>query len=52
LTAASVEKLIEAGIAQVNTLYVNDLDRGAYISDTLRIDPPRRASRRWWRSIA
>src|SRR5579859_3444046 len=39
LTAASVEKLIEAGIAQVNTLYVNDLDRGPYISDTLRIDP-------------
>src|SRR6266481_2345823 len=39
LTAASVEKLIEAGIAEVNTLYVNDLDRGAYISDTLRIDP-------------
>src|SRR5437588_733855 len=39
LTAASVEKLIEAGIAQVNTLYVNDLDRGAYMSDTLRIDP-------------
>src|SRR5580700_496050 len=39
LTAASVEKLIEAGIVQVNTLYVNDLDRGAYISDTLRIDP-------------
>src|SRR5215471_3166964 len=39
LTAASVEKLIEAGIAQVNSLYVNDLDRGPYISDTLRIDP-------------
>ncbi len=39
LTAASVEKLIEAGIAEVNTLYVNDLDRGPYISDTLRIDP-------------
>jgi DNA-directed RNA polymerase subunit beta len=39
LTAASVEKLIEAGITQVNTLYVNDLDRGPYISDTLRIDP-------------
>ena len=29
LTAASVEKLIEAGIAQVHTLYINDLDRGA-----------------------
>ena len=39
LTAACVEKLIEAGITQVNTLYVNDLDRGPYISDTLRIDP-------------
>src|ERR1700749_1801834 len=39
LTAASVEKLIEAGIKQVKTLYTNDLDRGPYISDTLRIDP-------------
>src|SRR5579884_1579154 len=39
LTAASVEKLIDANITQVNTLYVNDLDRGPYISDTLRIDP-------------
>ena len=34
-----MEKLIEAGIPQVNTLYVNDLDRGAFISDTLRVDP-------------
>ena len=39
LTAASVEKLIEAGISEVHTLYTNDLDRGPYISDTLRIDP-------------
>ena len=39
LTAASVEKLIEAGIPHVETLFVNDLDRGPYISDTLRIDP-------------
>jgi DNA-directed RNA polymerase subunit beta len=39
LTAASVEKLIEAGVTEVNTLYTNDLDRGPYISDTLRIDP-------------
>src|SRR6187431_1902998 len=39
LTAASVEKLIEAGIKEVKTLYTNDLDRGPYISDTLRIDP-------------
>src|SRR5262249_10792401 len=34
-----VEKLIEAGVQEVKTLYVNDLDRGPYISDTLRIDP-------------
>jgi DNA-directed RNA polymerase subunit beta len=39
LTAATVEKLIEAGVTEVKTLYVNDLDRGPYISDTLRIDP-------------
>src|SRR3954453_5667613 len=39
LTAASVEKLIEANITEVKTLYTNDLDRGPYISDTLRIDP-------------
>src|SRR3954463_9816360 len=39
LTAASVEKLIEANITDVKTLYTNDLDRGPYISDTLRIDP-------------
>nr|PZN79844.1 MAG: DNA-directed RNA polymerase subunit beta [Pseudomonadota bacterium] len=41
LTATSVEKLIEAGITEIKTLYVNDLDRGPYISDTLRIDPTR-----------
>ena len=53
LTAASVEKLIEAGIADVKTLYVNDLDRG------VRTSPPRcrssraaRASRRWSKSTA
>ena len=39
LTAASVEKLVEAGIGRIHTLYTNDLDRGPYISDTLRIDP-------------
>ena len=39
LTAASLQKLIEAGITEIHTLYVNDLDQGPYISDTLRIDP-------------
>ena len=41
LTIAVVDKLIEAGVQQVRVLYVNDLDRGPYISDTLRIDPTR-----------
>src|SRR5512138_497973 len=41
LTVAIVDKLIEAGVDQVRVLYVNDLDRGPYISDTLRIDPTR-----------
>ncbi len=39
LTVPTVAKLIENGITQIRTLYVNDLDRGPYISDTLRIDP-------------
>ncbi|MDT0891844.1 hypothetical protein RNS29_13620, partial [Staphylococcus pseudintermedius] len=29
----------KAGIDQVGTIWVNDLDRGPYISNTLRIDP-------------
>jgi len=39
LTTATVNKLIEAEVEELATLYVNDLDRGPYISDTLRIDP-------------
>ncbi|MGH8238098.1 MAG: DNA-directed RNA polymerase subunit beta, partial [Steroidobacteraceae bacterium] len=41
LTIATIDKLIEAGVTQIRVLYVNDLDRGPYISDTLRIDPTR-----------
>ena len=38
LDAAAVASLIEKGIKKIGTLYVNDLDRGAFISNTLRID--------------
>ena len=38
LTGELVEKLIESGVKKLNTLYVNELDRGAFISNTLRID--------------
>src|SRR5512139_1384336 len=39
LTAAAVLKLLQAGISEIPVLYFNDLDRGPFISDTLRIDP-------------
>jgi DNA-directed RNA polymerase subunit beta len=41
LTLLAVEKLLEAGISEIPVLFVNDLDRGPYMSDTLRIDPSR-----------
>jgi DNA-directed RNA polymerase subunit beta len=39
LTKDQVQKLLDAGIKKIETLYVNDLDRGPFISNTLRIDP-------------
>ena len=38
LTEELIEKLIEGNIGEIETLYVNDLDQGAYISQTLRSD--------------
>jgi DNA-directed RNA polymerase subunit beta len=38
ITEDLLAKLAAAGIEEIQTLYVNDLDRGAYISSTLRID--------------
>ena len=38
LTAQSIEKLVAAGVKKIETLFVNDLDRGAFISNTLKID--------------
>ena len=38
ITEDLLAKLTESGVDQVQTLYVNDLDRGDYISSTLRID--------------
>jgi DNA-directed RNA polymerase subunit beta len=39
LTAELIETLIGAGVEHIRTLYVNDLDRGPFISNTLNIDP-------------
>ena len=38
LTEVNLRKLIDAGVEAIYTLYTNDLDQGAYISSTLRID--------------
>ena len=38
LTEVSLRKLIDAGVETIYTIYTNDLDQGAYISSTLRID--------------
>jgi DNA-directed RNA polymerase subunit beta len=38
ITESLLAKLMEADVEDLKTLYVNDLDRGPYISSTLRID--------------
>ncbi|MFZ5594586.1 MAG: DNA-directed RNA polymerase subunit beta [Pseudomonadota bacterium] len=41
ITSDLLSKLIKAGVDQIQVLFTNDLDRGPYISDTLRIDHTR-----------
>ncbi|MDP0561340.1 MAG: DNA-directed RNA polymerase subunit beta [Candidatus Endonucleobacter sp. (ex Gigantidas childressi)] len=38
ITAELYEKLLGASIKSIQTLYVNELDCGSYIADTLRVD--------------
>ena len=38
ITDEILDKLIEAGVRRIETIYTNDLDCGSYISDTLAID--------------
>ncbi|MBK8523420.1 MAG: DNA-directed RNA polymerase subunit beta [Betaproteobacteria bacterium] len=38
ITESLLKKLQEAGVDELKTLYTNDLDRGAFISNTLRAD--------------
>ena len=38
LDSVAIASLIEKGVKKIGTLYVNDLDRGAFISNTVRID--------------
>ncbi|MBK7983141.1 MAG: DNA-directed RNA polymerase subunit beta [Candidatus Competibacteraceae bacterium] len=41
LTLEKLEKIQAAGITEFQTLYVNDVNRGPYIANTLRADPTR-----------
>ncbi|WP_460239648.1 DNA-directed RNA polymerase subunit beta [Aurantivibrio plasticivorans] len=41
ITEEVMSKLIEIGVNQLETLYTNELDRGPFVSDTLRADPTR-----------
>ncbi|MBL4630449.1 MAG: DNA-directed RNA polymerase subunit beta, partial [Paraglaciecola sp.] len=38
LTLENIVEITESGLKTFETLYINELDHGAYISDTLRID--------------
>ncbi len=38
VTEEMLQKLADAGVAEIQTIYTNDLDQGAYISQTLRTD--------------
>jgi DNA-directed RNA polymerase subunit beta len=38
LTPALIDRCIESGITEINTLFVNDLDNGPYISNAMRLD--------------
>jgi len=38
ITLAIIDRCIESGITELNTLFVNDLDKGPYISNAMRLD--------------
>ncbi|HEY8036131.1 MAG TPA: DNA-directed RNA polymerase subunit beta [Methylobacter sp.] len=38
LTVATIDRCIESGITDLNTLFVNDLDKGPYMSNAMRLD--------------
>jgi DNA-directed RNA polymerase subunit beta len=43
VTVDLIERLFKHGIDAVKTVYTNELDRGPFMSDTLRLDPTRDA---------
>jgi len=41
ITVDALAKIVATGVDKIETLYTNELDCGAFISETLRIDPTR-----------
>jgi DNA-directed RNA polymerase subunit beta len=41
ITEELIDKFIEAGVSEGKTVYTNEIDRGPYIAETLRLDPTR-----------
>ena len=39
ITEQIIDRCLESGVSEINTLFVNDLDNGPYISNAMRIDP-------------
>jgi DNA-directed RNA polymerase subunit beta len=39
ISADLLRRVREAGLTEIETLYINDLDNGPFVSDTLRADP-------------
>ncbi len=39
VTEELIQRFIDVGVGEVKTIYTNDIDRGPYIADTLRLDP-------------
>ncbi len=38
ITEEGLQRLIDGGVKEINTLYVNDLDRGPYVSNAMALD--------------
>ncbi|MCK9622811.1 MAG: DNA-directed RNA polymerase subunit beta [Methylobacter sp.] len=38
ITPAIIDRCVESGVTELNTLFVNDLDKGPYISNAMRLD--------------
>ncbi len=43
ITVEILDVIRKAGVKEIKTLYINDLDRGPYVSDTLRVDSTKSA---------